>query len=136
MPVGGIQTWDDVSIQSINPSIRMPSKPIVNVVRGDEAAETYEFTSALSKLSSTWSRDFGTFDSPQFVGGVCCKSQTWKKQAGNQTYYFGVGQTGMTGVVQSIPYTIGYATLASDDLPVTQYAQVSQEELLAKIAKS
>jgi len=79
------------------------------------------------QISALWKSTYGTFDSPDFVGGTCagtnCESQTWQNWA-NDTYYFGYTRTGMIGIVLSMPYTVGYATLESGDQTIIQYAQI------------
>ena len=58
---GTITTWNDSSIQSVNPSVQLPVAAIRTVVRADYSGTTQIFTSSLSTFDQGWSRDFGTF---------------------------------------------------------------------------
>lgn len=54
-----IDFWDDAVISKLNPSLRLPHKKIVIIVRQDGSGTTYNFTDYLSKVSAAWKNSFG-----------------------------------------------------------------------------
>ncbi len=52
---GAITSWDDPAIKADNPSLAMPARPIVPVIRSDGSGTTAQFTLWMSKqFSSLW----------------------------------------------------------------------------------
>lgn len=105
--MGKISYWNDLLIQSVNPSVTLPNEEILLVARSDTGAgDTLILTSALSALSDMWNKSYGTFMDPDFVGGDCCNSTKWPSHLA----FYGNRVSGMIGVVASIPYTLGYVS--------------------------
>ncbi len=56
---GNITTWNDPQIQSLNPSIPLPSAPIICVHRSDGSGTMFAFTDFLFRESATWAAKVG-----------------------------------------------------------------------------
>jgi len=92
---GKVTVWNDPSIQTINPSITLPDKPIQIVHRSDASGTTFIFTGYLSTSSSDWNSAVGQG-----------KTVAWPLGIGAQ------GNPGVASVVQGTQYMIGYVELA------------------------
>jgi len=59
---GTIKVWNDPAIVALNPSVTLPSTPIVPIRRADSSGDTFIFTSYLSATNTAWSSgpSFGT----------------------------------------------------------------------------
>jgi phosphate transport system substrate-binding protein len=95
--LGKITAWNDPAIAKINPSLKLPSTPIVVVHRSDGSGTTYTFTDYLSHVSAEWKAKVGTgkdvaWPAPSAVGGK--------------------GNEGVAGQVGNTPGAIGYVELA------------------------
>ncbi len=109
---GEIRYWNDERILSINPELRnvLPNEEIVAVHRSDSSGTTSVFTTYLNKVApTTWTNDLVglTVDWPvdrvgRGVGGK--------------------GNEGVTQVVKTTPYSIGYVELS---YAVTQELQTA-----------
>lgn len=97
---GKIQYWNDSRIQSNNVGVKLPLVQIELVARKDMAFETYIFTSALSTYDPDW--PVKPFSSPNFTDDQI--SRNWPAKI----HHYAKGETGMAGVVLSVPYAIGY----------------------------
>lgn len=95
--LGQIATWNDPAITALNPSMKLPSMPIIVVHRSDSSGTTYIFTDFLSHVSSTWKQKVGTG-----------KSVTWPAQ----TSAGGKGNEGVVDLIGHLPGAIGYVELA------------------------
>lgn len=95
--LGHIATWNDPAITALNPSMKLPSMPIIVVHRSDSSGTTYIFTDFLSHVSSTWKQKVGTG-----------KSVTWPAR----TSAGGKGNEGVVDLVGRLPGAIGYVELA------------------------
>jgi phosphate transport system substrate-binding protein len=93
--LGTVKKWNDPAITALNSGTKLPSSDITVVHRSDGSGTTYAFTDYLSKVSPDWKTRVGVGKSVQWPAGV--------------------GQTGNTGVGQSVKTTegaIGYVELA------------------------
>lgn len=54
-----INFWDDSAIVKLNPSLRLPHKKIIVIVRQDGSGTTYNFTDYLSRVSLVWKLSYG-----------------------------------------------------------------------------
>lgn len=126
MFLGKITQWNHNDLKILNPSIVLPDEKILLVVRQDGGSgETYIFTVALSKISEEWKTKYGTFYDPSFSGKGCCNSTSWPR---NLIAFYGNTANGLTGIISSIPYTIGYASLANALLSGTLLASIYNRE--------
>lgn len=57
---GKISAWNDPAIVAVNPGAKLPSLPIIRIVREDGSGTTYNFSDYLSKLSPEWKSAFGS----------------------------------------------------------------------------
>ena len=57
--LGAITSWDDPAIKALNPSLTLPSDPIVVAHRSDGSGTTFNFTDYLSKESDDWKSKVG-----------------------------------------------------------------------------
>jgi phosphate transport system substrate-binding protein len=95
--LGKITKWNDPAITKLNPSVKLPSVPIVVVHRSDGSGTTFTFTDFLSHVSSEWASKVGkgkdvSWPAPSAVGGK--------------------GNEGVAGQVTNTPGAIGYVELA------------------------
>ncbi len=102
--LGTITKWNDPAIAADNPGVSLPSTDITVAHRSDGSGTTYNFTSYLSAVSSTWQSQVGA--------GT---SVSWPTGAG------GKGSEGVTAIVKQTPGAIGYVELSyalTNNLPV------------------
>ncbi|MCW4046085.1 MAG: phosphate ABC transporter substrate-binding protein PstS [Candidatus Bathyarchaeota archaeon] len=92
---GKVTKWNDPAIQNLNTGVTLPDKDIIVVHRSDGSGTTFIFTGYLSAVSSDWKQAIGQG-----------KTVAWPIGLGAN------GNTGVAGVVQGTPYTIGYVELA------------------------
>jgi len=92
---GKITKWNHPAIQTLNSNINLPNQNITVVHRSDGSGTTFIFTSYLTQASSTWADRIGSG-----------KTVSWPVGLGAN------GNTGLAGVIQANPYTIGYIELA------------------------
>lgn len=110
--LGRIATWNDPAITALNPSMKLPSMPIIVVHRSDSSGTTYIFTDFLSHVSPTWKQKVGTG-----------KSVTWPAQASAG----GKGNAGVADLVGHLPGAIGYVELAYLQHNHMTYAQLQNK---------
>jgi class 3 adenylate cyclase/ABC-type phosphate transport system substrate-binding protein len=103
---GTIIMWNDKALLAANPNITLPAKRIIIIARLDKSGTTEIFTSALSKISREWKAAYGTFSR-----GVDSDYLPIHWNASVVTY-FGYQGRGVSGLVTSFPYSIGYISLA------------------------
>ncbi|HTI79726.1 MAG TPA: phosphate ABC transporter substrate-binding protein PstS [Acetobacteraceae bacterium] len=89
--LGKITKWNDESITSINPDLKLPNLAIAPVHRADGSGTTYVFTDYLSIQSAEWKSKVGS-----------STSVSWPVGAGAK------GSDGVAGTVQQIKGGIGY----------------------------
>jgi phosphate transport system substrate-binding protein len=97
--LGTVKTWNDPTIQALNPSLKLPAMPIVAVHRADSSGPGYDLDQYLiDTVGSAWTTTAGTKASTHWpVPGV------------------GVGEqlnSGVSTYVKQTPGTIGYVSYA------------------------
>ncbi len=60
--LGNISNWSDAAIRQLNPTLRLPDRPITIVHRSDGSGTTWLFTRYLSKVSTKWQSGPGMDD--------------------------------------------------------------------------
>lgn len=105
---GTLKNWDENYIQKYNPKIALPNKKILTIARSDEDITTTMLTKTLSDNDPLWNATYGIFSKPDFVNDTCCNTTRWPP---NTIHMYGEEVVGILGLVKSIPYSIGYATL-------------------------
>jgi ABC-type phosphate transport system substrate-binding protein len=103
---GTVTQWNDSAIEAMNPNMSLPERSIRVVARADFSGTTEIFTSALSSFSSEWNRTYGTF-----ADGLDADEQPihWNSSV---VRFYGRTNRGMTGMVFSYLYSIGYMSVA------------------------
>lgn len=71
--MGQIKTWDDPAIKKLNPSVKLPSAPILVVRRSDGSGTTFNFTDYLAKVSPDWKSKIGVGTAVEWPVGVGAK---------------------------------------------------------------
>jgi phosphate transport system substrate-binding protein len=89
--LGKVTKWDDPSITSINPGLKLPNLAIAPVHRADGSGTTFVFTDYLSLQSAEWQSKVGS-----------STSVSWPVGAGAK------GSDGVAGTVRQIKGGIGY----------------------------
>ncbi|UNQ73079.1 phosphate ABC transporter substrate-binding protein PstS [Infirmifilum sp. NZ] len=98
--LGRVEYWDDPSIASLNPGLKLPHQKIIFVHRSDASGTTNVVTAFLSKVSQEWRERVGA--------GLTVQ---WPLDSVGR----GVGAQGNQGVAQTVrntPYSLGYVELA------------------------
>lgn len=108
MYLGGITNWNDSRITSLNPSLSIPSTPILTVHRLEGSGTSFCFTSYLSAENSTWASLYGRGLSVGWPVGEGAK-----------------GSTGVAGIVGSTIGAIGYDEFAYAQLNHLTYAAIA-----------
>jgi phosphate ABC transporter phosphate-binding protein len=93
--LGKITTWNDLEIQSINPTITLPNETIQVARRSDGSGTTFIFTGYLSISSSEWNSTVGQGKTVAWPVGIPAS-----------------GNPGVANVIQGTPYGVGYVELA------------------------
>lgn len=110
--------WNDTNIQKNNPKNVLPEAPILPVARADKSGTTVMFTSALASFNSNWNKTYGTFS----IGVDSNRTPVrWRPAV---VKLFGMRNRGMSGLVLSVPYTVGYLSLADAIESQMQYAHI------------
>lgn len=122
--LGKISKWNDPKLQSVNPGVPLPDRPVTIAHRSDGSGTSAIFTDYLSKVSPEWKSRVGA--------GAAVK---WPVGLG------GKGNEGVTGLVKQTPGAIGYVEFIfakSNGLPSAsiqnsagQFVQPSTESLTA-----
>ena len=106
--LGEITKWNDESIAKNNPNQNLPDEKIVPVRRSDGSGTTFVFTDYLTAVSSE-------FDVAVGKG----KSVQWPART-----HGAAGNEGVSGIIRSTEYTIGYVELAYAFQTGMSYAHV------------
>jgi len=88
---GKITKWNDKTIASANPGVKLPDAPINVVVRADSSGTTFVFSKHLSTISEDFNKEVGTNNMPNWPVGTRSK-----------------GNEGVTAGIKSTPGSIGY----------------------------
>ena len=92
--LGKITSWNDPALAKANPTIKLPSDPIIVVHRSDGSGTTFIWTDYLSKVSPDWKNQVGTGTSVKWPVGLG-----------------GKGNEGVAGMLRQMPGSIGYVEL-------------------------
>jgi phosphate transport system substrate-binding protein len=92
--LGKVSKWNDPSIASANPGVKLPGDDIVVVHRSDGSGTSYIWTDYLSKVSPAWQSKVGKGTSVNWPVGLG-----------------GKGNEGVSALVQQTPGAIGYVEL-------------------------
>jgi phosphate transport system substrate-binding protein len=71
--LGQITNWDNGQIKALNKGVKLPSKKISVIYRGDGSGDTYAFTRFLSDVSHTWASKYSYGTTVSFPVGVSAK---------------------------------------------------------------
>lgn len=94
--MGKITKWNDPKITGLNPGLNLPDKDILVAHRSDGSGTTFVFTDYLSKVDPDgWDKQVGKGKSVPWPMGLAA--------AGNE---------GVSGIIKSTKYSIGYVELA------------------------
>jgi phosphate ABC transporter phosphate-binding protein len=93
--LGHVTTWNDPSIQSLNPGVTLQSNAIQVVHRSDGSGTTFVWTSYLSLASSSWNSTVGKGTAVQWPVGLGSP-----------------GNEGVAGSIRTTLYAAGYVELA------------------------
>jgi phosphate transport system substrate-binding protein len=92
--LGTVTKWNDPTIASANPGVKLPSDDIVVVHRSDGSGTSYIWTDYLSKVSPGWQSKVGKGTSVNWPVGLG-----------------GKGNEGVSALVQQTPGSLGYVEL-------------------------
>jgi len=93
--LGEIKKWNDESIQSLNPTLKLPDLAITTVYRSDGSGTTFLFTHYLGAVSPTWKDKVGVSDTVAWPVGIA-----------------GKGNEGVAAMVKTTKGAIGYLEYA------------------------
>jgi phosphate transport system substrate-binding protein len=93
--LGQVKTWNDPAIQSLNPTVHLPSTKIMPVFRSDSSGTSFNFTDYLGAVSPEAKSRVGVTTQPAFPTGVGAK-----------------GSSGVAGVIKNTDGAIGYVDVA------------------------
>lgn len=92
--LGTVTKWNHPEIAKVNPQLKLPNEEIIILHRSDGSGTTYCFTDYLSKISAEWDSKVGKNTSVYWPVGLGAK-----------------GNDGISGLIQQLPYSIGYVEL-------------------------
>jgi phosphate transport system substrate-binding protein len=92
--LGKVTKWNDPTIASANPGVKLPGDDIVLVHRSDGSGTTYIWTDYLSKVSPEWQTKVGKGTSVNWPVGLG-----------------GKGNEGVSALIQQTPGALGYVEL-------------------------
>ena len=92
--LGTVTKWNDPSITSANPGVKLPGDDIVVVHRSDGSGTSYIWTDYLSKVNPAWQSKVGKGTSVNWPVGLG-----------------GKGNEGVSALVQQTPGALGYVEL-------------------------
>jgi len=105
--LGKITKWNDSTIVSLNPDLKLPDKLITVVHRSDGSGTTFNWSNYLSKVSDEWKTKVGEGTSINWPTGVG-----------------GKGNEGVSAYVNQLEYSFGYVELAYAIQNKMAYCQV------------
>ena len=108
--LGKVVKWNDASIASINPDLKLPDQKITIVHRSDGSGTTFNWVNYLSKVSPEWKTSVGEGTSVKWPAGVG-----------------GKGNEGVAAYVKQIKGSIGYVELAYATQNKMNYAAVKNK---------
>jgi len=111
---GGIRSWDDRAIATLNPGLALPHHDIIPVHRADGSGDTFVFTQYLTFSTPSWEDKIG------FGTSIAWPALVGQSANGNQ---------GVLQMVQNTPYSLTY-------LGVSFHAQIKDAGLGTASLKS
>ena len=102
---GSVTWWNDTQIAYLNPHLSFPHERIKVLARADKSGTTELFTTALSSFSDEWNSTIGAFS----AGRSYNSPERWNKEV---IWNYGQTNRGMSGLLLSIKYTLGYLSAA------------------------
>ncbi len=93
--LGKITTWNDPRIVKLNPKAKLPDLPIAVIHRSDGSGTTSIFTDFLAMVSPAWKSNVGAGKTVNWPAGLGAAKNS-----------------GVAGMVQKVPGSIGYVELA------------------------
>ncbi|XP_064616358.1 receptor-type guanylate cyclase gcy-29-like [Liolophura sinensis] len=122
---GTYTRWNDSTFQASNPDTNFPNATIVVVARADKSGSTAMFTQALSMFSEEWRTRPRSGQFSLGRNNTSGKAYHWDP---NVVKLFGEKTRGMSGLILSIPYTIGYLSVAdAADVTDIMFADLQNE---------
>jgi phosphate transport system substrate-binding protein len=109
--LGKITSWDDSAIKALNPTLALPSAPIVVVHRSDGSGTTFIWTNYLSKVSEEWKSKVGANTAVEWPTGLGAK-----------------GNEGVASTVNTTKGAIGYVEYAYVKQNKMNYADVVNKD--------
>jgi phosphate transport system substrate-binding protein len=109
--MGKITSWDDAAIKKLNPTVKLPSTPVVVVHRSDGSGTTFIWTSYLSKVSEEWKAKVGANTAVEWPVGIGAK-----------------GNEGVASTVATTKGAIGYVEYAYVKQNKMTYANVINKD--------
>ncbi|KAL8570484.1 hypothetical protein ACOMHN_034519 [Nucella lapillus] len=102
---GTFRMWNESTLQEENPGCQLPEEKIQVLARRDASGTTRLFTEVLSSFSPDWQNNYSVFDS-----GKDDSTQGWKSGV---IHMHGKGNNGMSALVTSLSYSIGYMAVSA-----------------------
>ncbi|XP_050398521.1 speract receptor [Patella vulgata] len=116
---GTVRNWNDTSFIDKNPNCVMPNATIKVIARADKSGTTEIFTEGLAAFSEAWNNTYGTF--AEGIDTATDLPEKWKADA---IFMYGNKNGGMSGLISSIKYSVGYLSVAEADAQKIKYAVV------------
>ncbi|KAK2151738.1 hypothetical protein LSH36_353g08046 [Paralvinella palmiformis] len=106
---GTIRKWSDPEIAVTNPGYFFPWEDIKPVARADDSGTTEIFTRTLSAISPEWNATYGIFyEGVKVYFGGKEEPIHWNSSV---IRYYGRSNRGMTGIIFSYRFSIGYVSV-------------------------
>jgi phosphate transport system substrate-binding protein len=121
---GAISNWSDARIRKPNPGVTFPNAPITLCVRSDGSGTSYNFTSYLSKVNTSFRGAVGASQQPNWpTSGI--------------TVVKGARNPGVAACVKSNKNSVGYADISdARDAGLTPFfARIGKSETAKKKGK-
>jgi phosphate ABC transporter phosphate-binding protein len=115
-----ITTWDNTTLQALNPGVTLPSQPITVVHRSDSSGSTKVFTSFLSDESTMWNSTYGI-----------SKTIDWHPDTLGQK-----GNSGIAAYLQTNQYSLGYIELSYAIEGAIDYALIQNADGMYSLANT
>ena len=115
---GQITWWNDSSLVEINPEISLPDEKIITTARREKSGTTEIFTRTLSAFDSNWQQRYGTF-----TYGLDDNDHPvhWNSSI---VRVYGLTNRGLSGMILSIRYSIGYLVMSEATSMKLSYAML------------
>ncbi|XP_041376768.1 atrial natriuretic peptide receptor 1-like [Gigantopelta aegis] len=113
---GRITWWNDSSLVEINPEITLPNKKIITTARRDKSGTTEIFTRTLSSFDADWKLQYGMFNQGLDEND---RPVHWNSTT---VQVYGQSNRGLSGMMLSIRYSIGYLVMSEATSMKLSYA--------------